>query len=167
MVTFSGGIACSYYQADRSAGICQIGTLDKIEKEKQLIERKVEQFLERIVNADSPILINTYERQIKQLEEQRIITEDKIRNCGTIYDNFEKINRTAVEFLANPYAHWVSADMSGERLVLKATFSRPISYHRTHGYRTAALSMPFSVLRGFSDTNSVLVEATGIEPATS
>ena len=90
--------------------------LDNMKKEKQLIERKVEQFLERIVNADSPILINTYERQIKQLEEQRIITEEKIRNCGTIDDNFEKINRTAVEFLANPYAHWVSADMSGKRL---------------------------------------------------
>lgn len=69
--------------------------LDNMKKEKQLIERKIEQFLERIVNTDSQILINTYERQIKQLEEQRIITEEKICNCGTTPDNFEKINRTA------------------------------------------------------------------------
>ncbi len=99
--------------------------LDNMKKEKQLIERKIEQFLERIVNTDSQILINTYERQIKQLEEQRIITEEKICNCGTTPDNFEKINRTAT------------------------------------------LSLPFSVLRDFSTPKSKMVEATGIEPATS
>lgn len=33
VVAVSGGIAVSYYQADHSAGICQIGTLDKVEKE--------------------------------------------------------------------------------------------------------------------------------------
>ena len=118
------------------------------------------------MNTDSPILINTYERQIKQLEEQRIITEEKISNCSTTPDNFEKINRTAVEFLENPYAHWVSADMSGKRLVLKAIFSRPIAYHRNEGYRTAALSLPFSVLREFAEGDSEVVPRDGFEPPT-
>ncbi len=33
IVTFSGGIACNYFQADRSAGIINVGTIDKIERQ--------------------------------------------------------------------------------------------------------------------------------------
>ncbi len=32
MVSFSGGIACSYYRADRTAGVAGSGSIDKIEK---------------------------------------------------------------------------------------------------------------------------------------
>ncbi len=32
-VSFAGGIACSYYEADRSAGMAGLGTIDKIERE--------------------------------------------------------------------------------------------------------------------------------------
>ncbi len=88
---------------------------------------------------------------------QRILTDEKIKNCGTIDENFDQITRTALEFLENPHRRWVSADLQGKRLVLKATFSRPLAYHRKEGYRTAALSLPFLVLREFADSKSGLV----------
>jgi site-specific DNA recombinase len=141
--------------------------LDNLKKEKQLVDRKVDQFLERIVQADSAALITAYERQVRQLEEQRIILEEKIRNCGTVDDSFDEINRTALEFIRNPHERWASADLSGKRLVLKATFARPLAYHRKEGYRTAALSLPFLVLREFSAGKSNMVELSGIEPLAS
>jgi len=77
--------------------------VDHLKKEKLLIERKTEQFLERIIAADSHLLVTTYERQIKQLEEKRIVAEEKIQRCGTFDEGFEMVNRTSMEFLANPH----------------------------------------------------------------
>ncbi len=140
---------------------------DNLQKQKQLIERKVEQLVERVVAADSAILITTYERQIKQLEEERILIEEKIKKCGTVDASFEEVNRTAKEFLANPYDFWGMADLSGKRLVLKVTFSHPLAYHQKEGYRTAALSLPFLVLRELSDIKSGLVGGRRLELPTS
>jgi len=141
----------------------QLGNHEEIvanlHKEKQLIERKVKQLVERVVAADSPILISTYERQIKQLEEQRILAEEKIRKCGRADYALEKINRTSFEFLANPHKFWDCSDISGKRLVLKATFAHPLAYHKKEGYRTPALSLPFSVLRDFSNAKPEMVGA--------
>jgi site-specific DNA recombinase len=131
--------------------------LDTLKKEKQLIERKVEQLVERVIAAESPTLITTYERQIKQLEEQRILTEEKIQKCGAVDDRLVKINRTSWEFLGNPHDYWVSSPIERKRLVLKATFARPLAYHRNEGYRTPALSLPFLVLKEFSSQKEVMV----------
>ena len=73
----------------------------------------------------SAALITAYERQVRQLEEQRIILEEKIRNCGRVDDSFYEINRTAT------------------------------------------LSLPFLVLREFSEQKSGMVEHSGVEPLTS
>ncbi len=136
----------------------------ELQEQLQLTKRKIDQFLDRIVTADSPTLVSAYERQIKQLEEQRIIMEEKISKCGKVDDALQETARTALEFIANPYAHWVSGDLPKKRLVLKATFARPLAYHRNEGYRTAALALPFSLLRDFSDSESDLVPWRGLEP---
>ncbi len=135
-----------------------------LENQKRLVERKVEQFFERIAVTDSAILISGYERQIKQLEEQRLVFEDKIKNCGRVIENFEELARTTFEFLANPHEYWLRGDLHGKRRLLKATFTHPLAYNRNRGYRTAAISLPFSVLREFSDSESEVVPRVGLEP---
>ena len=143
---------------------------DIVERRKELqnqivlIERKVEQFLDRIAAADSAILITSYERQIKTLEEQRLVLQERIQKCGEFDSTVTETARTAFQFFAKPYHRWVSGDISVKRLVLKTTFACPLAYDRKEGYRTAALSLPFSLFREFSDTKSEVVLATGIEP---
>jgi site-specific DNA recombinase len=144
---------------------------DIVERRKELqnqillIERKVEQFLDRIAAADSTILITSYERQIKTLEEQRLFLQERIQKCGEFDSTVAETARTAFQFFAKPYHRWVSGDISVKRLVLKTTFARPLTYDRKEGYRTAALSLPFSLFREFSDTKSEVVPPAGIEPA--
>ena len=140
---------------------------ENLRREKQLIEQKIEQLVDRIVAANSSIIISTYERQIKQLEERRIVIDEKIKKCGKVDENFGKVSRTFLKFLQKPHEYWASADLMKKRTVLKATFARPLAYHRKEGYRTPALSLPFSVLRDFSDSKSGLVEHNGVEPLTS
>lgn len=132
-----------------------------LKDERRSIDRKIQQFLDRIVTTDSATLVATYEKQIKNLEHQKALVEERIDQCGTLDDSFEKVNRTAMEFLANPYKFWRVADLTGKRILLKATFSRQVSYKKGEGYRTPDLSLPFSVLREFSDSKSGLVDCDG------
>ena len=136
-------------------------------KDRKLVDHKIQQFLDRIVTTDSAILVATYEKQVKQLENQKAVIDERLENCGVVDESFEKVNRTALEFLANPHRFWRMADLTGKRIVLKAAFAKQIAYKKGVGYRTAALSLPFSVLRDFSDPKSGLVELSGIEPLTS
>ncbi len=131
-----------------------------------VIERKTEQFLDRIAAADSMTLITSYERQIKNLEEQRVVLQEKIQKCGQFDNAVDETARTALRFFAKPHQLWLSGDIKIQRLVLKATFSRPLAYYRKEGYRTADLSLPFSLLREFSDAKSELVPTRGLEPPT-
>src|SRR5690606_22676009 len=62
------------------------------------IERQVEQFLDRIVDADTPSVVTAYERRIRQLEEQKIAIDEKIANCGRPVRSFDETLRTALEF---------------------------------------------------------------------
>ena len=51
------------------------------------IERKIEQFLDRIAEADNSILITAYEKKIRQLEEEEIELDEKnrkMRSSATI-----------------------------------------------------------------------------------
>lgn len=128
-----------------------------LKKEQQLIDLKIEQLVDRIVATDSQVLVATYERQIKQLEEKRIIADEKIRNCGTVDHTLGNINRTFLQFLQNPHEFWLSSDFERRRTVLKVTLVSPIAYSKKEGYRTPALALPLSVWRGFSDTKSGLV----------
>ncbi len=137
---------------------------EELLNQKRLVERKVDQFLDRVATADSAILVTSYERQIKLLEEQRIVLDDKIKNCGRVDDNFEELARTTFQFLANPHKYWLNGDLMGKRRLLKATFTHPLAYNRNRGYRTAAISLPFSVLREFSEGDSEVVPLVGLEP---
>ena len=139
--------------------------LGDLKNQVVLIDRKVEQFVERILAAGNQTLITTYERQVDQLEKQRIMIQEKIQKCGTLDVGMKESVRTGFQFLENPHKYWVSRGLEGKRLVLKATFSRPLGYHRQRGFRTAALSLPFSVLREFAEGDSEVVPPAGIEPA--
>ena len=46
------------------------------------IEREVEQFPDRIADAQTPSVIAAYENRIRKLEEQQIVVAEKIASCG-------------------------------------------------------------------------------------
>ena len=49
----------------------------------------------------------------------------------------------------------------GKKRPLKSHFAHPLAYHRNRGYRTAALSLPFTVLKEFSDSEPKVVPLVG------
>ena len=131
------------------------------------IERKVEQFLERVVETDSLTLASTYENKIHKLEKEKVTIDQKIKNCGRPLKSFDETFEPAVRFLANPYKLWESERLEDKRSVLKLVFAERLTYDRNEGVRTSVLSLPFSLLSNLKGSEYAMVELRGIEPLTS
>ncbi len=114
-------------------------------------ERRIEQFLDRIVASDSDMLIRTYETKVTQLESQKTTIADKLRNSRTVDVDFDTSFQTVFDFLGNPHKLWASGDINNQRLVLKLVFSEQLPYCRNSGFQTPEYSLPFKVSRGFMD----------------
>jgi len=58
-------------------------------------QRSVDQFLDRIADAQLPSVIAAYENRIRKLEEQKVVLHEKIANCGRPLRSFGESLRTA------------------------------------------------------------------------
>ena len=129
------------------------------------LDRTTSQFLDRIVDTDSHLLVETYEKRIRALQQQKVTMSENIQNCGRPLRSFDETYRTAFEFLGNPYKIWSSDRIEDKRMVIRLAFSEKLPYDRNEGFRTAQTSLPFRVLEGFKEGNSDMVPEAGLEPA--
>ena len=135
-----------------------------LESEVRGIERKVEQLMDRIVEAESETLITAYESRIRALEERKVVLSEKIANCGRPLPDYQATVRTALTFLGNPQKLWASERLEDKRAVLKLVFAERLPYVRNEGYRTAGISLPFRVLEGLKGGKREMVPPSGLEP---
>jgi hypothetical protein len=142
-----GGLRAVHAEAPVTDPESQIGLY---KTELIAIERKVEQFLDRIADADVPSVVKTYEDRIRKLEADKAAMNEKIAGCGQPARGFDEKLRTALEFLANPCKLWISERLEDRRTVLKLAFADRISYSRNQGFRTPNFSFPFRFLADVS-----------------
>jgi len=116
--------------------------------------KKIDGFLDRIVEAAGPNVIAAYEKRITTLEARKIELAEKIAATGQPKRGFEEPFRTAMAFLANPQKLWRSGRIIDQRLVLKLTFSSRLRHCRSEGFQAADLSMPFKVLQDLPSAQS-------------
>lgn len=81
---------------------------------------KVDPFLDRIAEADNAILIDTYEDTIKSLQEEKLIMDEKIKNCGRPIESFEDTFRTAT--IPQPFLLLEDPHMGKKEMVGQAGF---------------------------------------------
>lgn len=141
--------------------------IEGIQTQIRGIERRIEQFLDRIVESDSTTLIRTYETKVTQLEGEKASLAGKLVETSQAPLDFDSCFQTAFDFIGNPHKMWAFGDFEDKRLVLKLAFARQLPYRRNEGFQTAALALPFEVLRGFREGKSGMVEHSGVEPLTS
>src|SRR5574338_397185 len=142
------------------------GRVRALKAELGRIERQVEQFLDRIADADVPSVITAYEGRIRKLEEERIVATERIARCGRPLRSFDETLRTALVFVTSPWNLWTSERLDDKREVLKLTFADGLAYVRNEGFRTANLSLPFKTLADLSSSKSKMARPAGFEPTT-
>ncbi|MEL6486141.1 MAG: recombinase family protein [Pseudomonadota bacterium] len=142
-------------------------TTQKRSLAKQLreIDAKIELLVDRTLDTSSPALIKRYEERVHDLEIEKAALVDTASLPAKPRDTFERTFRTAMEFLANPLTLWASGRFEDKRIVLKMTFANQLAYKRNEGFRTANFSLPFKLLRDFSEQKWKMVPLAGLEPA--
>jgi len=134
----------------------------QLEKEYIKLDKNLEQLLDRIVEAQSPVVIDAFEKRIEVLQKDKIVLEEKIARCGRPVKPYDQMYRTAMKYLSLPHKVWAFGGFVEKRAVLKLTFTDRLVYDRKHGYRTPNLSLPFKVLGNFFMQNNQLVPRAGI-----
>ena len=138
-----------------------------LELEIKKAERKIEQLLDHIVDAESKEVMKAYERRINQLELDKQVMKEKIVKCGRPLRDFDASFRTAMEFLSNPHQIWATGRMEDRHAVMKLTFANQLSYVRGEGFRTPETTFPFKALSDFSGVKNTMARPRGFEPLTS
>lgn len=129
------------------------------------IEGKTESLLDRIVDSENSSVIAAYEKRVRSLEEDKIVLEEKLSNCGRVLPDFDRSFRTAFDFLQNPHRLWASGQFEHKRMVLRMVFTDRMPYHREEGFRTAPITLPFRLLRVIRGGQYDLVPKRGLEPS--
>ncbi len=127
-------------------------------------ERKIEQLLDRIVDADSPLVIKALEKRINDLQSNKLLIEEKLSQCGRPVRPYDEMYRTSLQFLKKPHEIWANGRFEDKRAVLKLTFTDRLTYVPKQGYRTPDLSLPFRVLGDSFGHESKMVPRRGLEP---
>ncbi|MGH1351649.1 MAG: recombinase family protein, partial [Methyloligellaceae bacterium] len=140
------------------------GNSKELKTELSRIENKIDQLMERVIEADSAALVKAYEAQIKKLQTQQIILQENMAKADAPIRDFDETYRTSLLFLSNPRKLWDSGVLDNQRLVLKLAFEERLPYWRNGGYRTPKTTLPFKVLEGVNDNKFGVVRSRGLEP---
>lgn len=140
------------------------GRLAGLDHEKKLLDQKIDGFLERLLEANEPTIIRTYENKIKELEMERQLVSAQAAQAYSVDTGFDSALGTVLDFMGNPHSLWVNGDLEDKRLILKMAFAKRLAYTKKEGFGTAGISLPFLVLKDFEAQKSKMVVGVGFEP---
>jgi site-specific DNA recombinase len=131
--------------------------MDHIKNNLKNIDKQIEQFLERIVDATHPSVIQAYETKIARLEENKLVEAEKLKNQGKPKHTFEHFFEHALYFLSNPWKIWDSGDLHLRKTVLRLAFKERLHYKRNEGFLNTKKSLPFKVIESISTPENQMV----------
>ncbi len=135
-------------------------------RELAVIERKIEQLLERVVETNNRTVIQTYESQINKLQDRKHLLEEQSRSMRISRKPFEESFRTTYKFIENPRFLWDSGKKEHHKKLFRLTFAERIAYSRKEGLRTAETTLPFNALQAIFGGDYGLARPKGFEPLT-
>lgn len=121
----------------------------QLQADANATQKKIDQLLERIMDAESGSVIKAYEAKIAQLEQHKLLLEDKAMQTAQRRYQYDPAVRTSMLLLANPHKLWASGVYEAKRAVLKLLFSDKLAYCGIEGFRTPAIALPARVLSDF------------------
>ncbi len=90
------------------------------------LDRQIDGFLEKIVEASSTTVVQAYERKIEQLERGKLLAAEKAEKSFKPTGSAEELLEHPLRFLANPCKFWESGEIALQKLVLRLAFSEPL-----------------------------------------
>ena len=136
-----------------------------LQKQIRDTEEKIENFLDRIVDADNSSVVAAYEKRIAALEKDKLVMVEKLETQGRPRHGFEEMFELAMQFLSNPLALWKTGRLEHRQTVLKLAFAEKLHYCRETGFQTPAIAYPFRVIKEMTMPQGEMAEREGFEPS--
>ena len=121
------------------------------------INAKLEDMLDRIVEANSASVIAAYESRIDKLEKDKLILRERIAKTVPEKGRLEDCIELSLKFLSSPWNLWKSGDFATRQTVLRLAFADPLILGRNGVYETPNFAFPFKYLGKFSEQKSEMV----------
>ena len=115
---------------------------ETVSKQLKDVEKKIEDMLDRILDASSPSVVSAYEGRITKLEREKILLNEKAERIVPPKGRFEEFIELSLEFLARPWNIYENGSLALKQTVLRLAFSEPLRYSRENGYRTTETAFP-------------------------
>lgn len=124
--------------------------LRALRAERDRINTSIDKMLDAVTQVSSPAVIASFERKIGEMENQRLVVEERMAVSENPRASFDESVRTALAFLRTPWKLWSFGDYDHKRLLLKLAFTKRVEWVLKEGFRTAELALPFRALANFS-----------------
>ena len=128
------------------------------------IDKKVDNFVNKIEKTENDTLVKVYENKIDIWEKEKKSILGKLSSFKKHPVSFGTALERVLNFIKNPYSIWSKDSLNDKRLVLKLIFAEDLSYDQKNGFGTAYLSPIIRTFEGIGVSNSLSVEMAGIEP---
>jgi site-specific DNA recombinase len=126
-------------------------------------EQKIENMLDRIVDASSASVVAAYESRIEKLEREKLVLREQLENEQQNHRPFGEMFKLTMLFLANPHKVWKLGRLEHKRAVLKLTFADRLEYDRNTGFQTPKFSSIFRLLGDKNSPNLQMAEEVRFE----
>ncbi|TPD54893.1 MAG: hypothetical protein C9355_06015 [Thalassolituus maritimus] len=126
-------------------------------QEKTKIEQKLDKLVDRLLDTDSPTLIKTYEKSIKQLEKQKVLLDEKLKVGRKRQPSFERAFKTALVWLTNPAVLWDTGCLADRKSLLKVLFTDNLRYDKESGFLNRPIAQPIRLCGLVGDGGTKMV----------
>ncbi len=83
-----------------------------VKRDLNKTDKQIDLFLDRIVEAENPSVINAYEKKIALLEKQKLVMAEKLEKQGKPQHAYDDLFELALKFLSNPWKLWASGEIN-------------------------------------------------------
>ena len=121
------------------------------------INRRLENMLDRIVEANNASVVSAYESRIEKLEREKLVLQERIGKSVPPKGRLEDCIELSLSFLSSPWNLWKNGDLAMRHTVLRLAFAEPLRYSQNGVYETPKFSFPFKYLGKISEAKSEMV----------
>ena len=133
------------------------------EAEARKLQTKIDQVLERIVEASSPSVIRAFEEKVERLENEHLVLIERSQSGQRSGYTFDELFEHSLDFLASPWNIWQSGRFDLQRLVLRLAFCDHLTCCRETGRLNTRKSLFFKALEQICSGKKEMVLPVRIE----
>ncbi len=130
------------------------------------IDEQVRSLARQVGQARSTAVKQAYERQIEELEAERIQHVELVEGTEEQPRNFETCLDEVLQFIQEPHKRWVEGGLAKQQQVIRMVFIKPLMHNLHSSFETTDLSLTYAIIAKKNVDDSEMVHPTGFEPVT-